>query len=58
MLLEKLQPAAEFIDPWLRDKVNSGIGLSYIDKKENKNFLIYKEIYKDRMQSHIWGRVS
>ncbi len=23
------RPAAEFIDPWLGDKVNSGIGLSY-----------------------------
>ncbi len=23
------KPVAEFIDPWLGDKVNSGIGLSY-----------------------------
>ncbi len=24
-----LYPVAEFIDPWLGDKVNSGLGLSY-----------------------------
>jgi hypothetical protein len=26
----------------------------YNDKKENKIFLIYKEIQRDRVQSHIW----
>jgi hypothetical protein len=27
---------------------------SYTDKKENKIFLIYREIKRDRMQRHIW----
>jgi hypothetical protein len=26
----------------------------YTDKKDNKIFLIYKEIQRDRVQSHIW----
>ncbi len=30
----------------------------YTDKKENKIFLIYKEIQRDRVQSHIWLTAS
>ncbi len=36
------------------------ISMSYLytDKKENKIFLIYKEIPRDRVQSHIWLTTS
>ncbi len=27
---------------------------TYTDRNENKIFLIYKEIQRDRVQSHIW----
>jgi hypothetical protein len=32
--------------------------LLHADKKENKIFLIYKEIQRDRVQSHIWLTAS
>ncbi len=31
---------------------------TYTDKKENKIFLIYKEIKRDRVQSHLWLTAS
>ncbi len=30
---------------------------SYTDKKEERNFLIHKEIQRDRVQSHIWWNI-
>ncbi len=32
--------------------------INHTDKKENKIFLIFKEIKRDRVQSHIWLTAS
>jgi hypothetical protein len=37
-------PVAEFIDPWLGDKVNSGIGLSYRHARLHSTYAVPSSI--------------
>jgi hypothetical protein len=39
-------------------KLDDWPGSPYTDKKENKIFIIYKEIQMDQVQSHIWITAS
>jgi hypothetical protein len=48
-----------FISVFLTDtKSHSLPNMTHTDKKEKKIFLIYKEIQRDRVQSHIWLSAS